>query len=246
MADRAYTECPWDTEPWSCTEDSSDSGPDPTAASAHDAYAHSFALAQVRQPQTQPMREAAQQPMMIRPKAPPPQHLLSNAAQMLPPLPAGPRHLSASGHMPALPTPPFCARYQNLTCRRQCALHMTPLQRTHAHVFALHGLPVAALLPPRVRFQHLVGLSHLASAIWLCLTPQSRHAFHAADWWTASDCRWYSSPACPCLPATPTLPQSTAPAHLPRMFKCDCALQTAQPSACLRLSATLPLPSGCA
>ena len=117
-----------------------------------------------------------------QPKAPPPQHLLSNAAQILPPLPAG----VATPFTPPMRT--FCTRYQNARCRRQCSLHMTPAQRTHAHVFALHGLPVAALLPPLVRWRCLASLSHILSNIWTCLFPASQHHI---DWWTASDCRWY-------------------------------------------------------
>ena len=185
MASPEYSECPWNTDPWSCTEDSSDTAPDPTASSAHDEFFHSHALSRVS------LAPASMQPTlpMPQPKAPPPQHLLSNAARILPPLPAGPRHGVNTPFTPPMRT--FCARYQNARCRRQCSLHMTPMQRTHAHVFALHGLPVAALLPPLVRWRCLASLSHILSNIWTCLFPASQHALQAIDWWTASDCRWY-------------------------------------------------------
>ena len=184
-ADPDYTDCPWNTEPWSCTEDSSDTGPDPTASSAHEDFAHSHALSRVG-PTPAHGPPVAHWPL---PKAPPPQHLLSNAAQILPPLPAGPRHGVNLQSAPPMRT--FCTRYQNAHCRRQCSLHMTPLQRTHAHVFALHGLPVSALLPLQVSWRCLAALSHIVSNMWACLSPASRHALHAIDWWTASDCRWY-------------------------------------------------------
>ena len=106
-----------------------------------------------------------------QPKAPPPQHLLSNAAQILPPLPAGPRHGVDTPFTPPLRT--FCTRYRNARCRRQCSLHMSPTQRTHAHVFALHGLPVAALLPPLVRWRCLASLSHILSNLWTFSLPHS-------------------------------------------------------------------------
>ena len=187
MAGSDYDECPWNSEPWSCTEDSSDTAPDPAASSAHEAFSHSHALSRVS------LAPAAAPPIVPQPqpKAPPPQHLLSNAAQILPPLPAGPRHGVNMVFTP--PMRSFCARYQNTQCRRQCSLHMTPLQRTHAHVLALHGLPIAALLPLQVRWRCLVSLSHILSSIWACLSPASRHSMHAIDWWTASDCRWYLS-----------------------------------------------------
>ena len=174
MAGSDYDECPWNSEPWSCTEDSSDTAPDPAASSAHEAFSHSHALSRVS------LAPAAAPPIVPQPqpKAPPPQHLLSNAAQILPPLPAGPRHGVNMVFTP--PMRSFCARYQNTQCRRQCSLHMTPLQRTHAHVLALHGLPIAALLPLQVRWRfsgfvepHFV--QHMGLPIASLQTLHARH-----------------------------------------------------------------------
>ena len=162
----AFQPCPWNVQDWSGTEDSSDTCPDATASSAQEPFAHSFALAQVRLPhQVRQPTTAPTLPQPInspnppadpntpipwpKPKPPPPQHLLSNAGSMLPPLPAGPR--LAQHQFFAVPMQSFCSRYQNRTCRRQCALHMSALQRAHAHVFALHGLPAQALMPQIAR-----------------------------------------------------------------------------------------------
>ena len=122
-----------------------------------------------------------------KPKPPPPQ--LSNAGSMLPPLPAGPR--LAQHQVFAVPMQSFCSRYQNRTCRRQCALHMSALQRAHAHVFALHGLPAQALMPQVAQARHFFGLSNILACIWAHISPQDRRSFHVIDCWSAADARWY-------------------------------------------------------
>ena len=202
----AFQPCPWNVQDWSGTEDSSDTCPDATASSAQEPFAHSFALAQVRLPhQVRPPTTAPTLPQpnnspnppadpntpipWPKPKPPPPQHLLSNAGSMLPPLPAGPR--LAQHQFFAVPMQSFCSRYQNRTCRRQCALHMSALQRAHAHVFALHGLPAQALMPLVVQARHLFGLSNILACIWAHISPQDRRSFHVVDWWSAADARWY-------------------------------------------------------
>ena len=231
----AFQPCPWNVQDWSGTEDSSDTCPDASASSAQEPFTHSFALAQVRLPhQVRPPTTAPTLPQpnnnpnppagpntpipRPKPKPPPPQHLLSNAGSILPPLPAGPR--SAQRQFSAVPMQSFCSRYQNRTCRRQCALHMSALQRAHAHVFALHGLPAQALMPIVVRPD-----TSLASATyWPASGPTLAHKTAAHSTSLTGGLPAGTWQACQCLTRTitPTMASHRAQAPLPQWVPSPC------------------------